>query len=215
MSIKTDNEVKLVQAEYLHPFETWKSKLKSDKKMLLASIPMVRNLIEYTEGQDTNDYKKLTSLLHQKADTNSITLTDLETIYNNTFQGFGLHLGTGYVIPLLLKEAEDCLNAAESINLENKVILSIAIRLVAEDIMIKRINNHALTSTISGEQTGRLFDLYKKSFEKELEAISILDRVVMMTPEPIHLNSFMYEPLIDLSDIHLKELYKSVKNFPK
>jgi len=28
--------------------------------------------------------------------------------------------------------------------------------------------------------------------------------VVLMTPENIHLNSFMYEPIIDMSDEHLK-----------
>lgn len=31
-----------------------------------------------------------------------------------------------------------------------------------------------------------------------------------MTPENIHLNSFMYEPILDMSDIHLKDLYKRV-----
>jgi len=28
-----------------------------------------------------------------------------------------------------------------------------------------------------------------------------------MTPENIHFNSFMYEPIIDMSDGHLKQLY--------
>lgn len=29
----------------------------------------------------------------------------------------------------------------------------------------------------------------------------------MMTPENIHLNSFMYEPILDMSYDHLKKLY--------
>jgi hypothetical protein len=33
-----------------------------------------------------------------------------------------------------------------------------------------------------------------------------------MTPENIHVNSFMFEPLIDLSVVHLKKLYTDVKN---
>ena len=33
-----------------------------------------------------------------------------------------------------------------------------------------------------------------------------------MTPENIHLNSFMYEPIIDMSDEHLKKLYNDLKN---
>ena len=33
-----------------------------------------------------------------------------------------------------------------------------------------------------------------------------------MTPESIHLNSFMYEPIIDMSDWALKQLYENVLN---
>ena len=31
-----------------------------------------------------------------------------------------------------------------------------------------------------------------------------------MTPESIYLNSFMYEPIIDMSDWALKQLYKNI-----
>jgi len=31
-----------------------------------------------------------------------------------------------------------------------------------------------------------------------------------MTPENIHLNSFMYEPIVDMSAEHLTKLYKAV-----
>ena len=31
-----------------------------------------------------------------------------------------------------------------------------------------------------------------------------------MTPENIHLNSFMYEPIVDMSNDHLKRLYERV-----
>ena len=31
-----------------------------------------------------------------------------------------------------------------------------------------------------------------------------------MTPESIHLNSFMYEPILDMSDEHLKSLLNDV-----
>ena len=33
-----------------------------------------------------------------------------------------------------------------------------------------------------------------------------------MTPENIHLNSFMYEPIMDMSDEHLRQLYSDVLN---
>lgn len=35
----------------------------------------------------------------------------------------------------------------------------------------------------------------------------------MMTSENIHINSFMYEPILDTSIEHLKVLYKEINNF--
>jgi hypothetical protein len=39
----------------------------------------------------------------------------------------------------------------------------------------------------------------------------MLDQVNLMTPENIHINSFMYEPILDLGDDHLKDLYRKIK----
>jgi len=39
----------------------------------------------------------------------------------------------------------------------------------------------------------------------------ILEQVNIMTPKNIHVNAFMYEPIIDLSDWHLKKLFEDVK----
>ena len=43
------------------------------------------------------------------------------------------------------------------------------------------------------------------------EIIEILDEVNIMTPENIHLNSFMYEPLLDMDIQELLNLYSRVK----
>ena len=51
-----------------------------------------------------------------------------------------------------------------------------------------------------------------ESMATEQENIKLLERVNLMTPENIHLNSFMYEPILDMSDEHLKNLYSEVKN---
>ena len=37
-----------------------------------------------------------------------------------------------------------------------------------------------------------------------------MDDINLITPESIHLNAFMFEPLIDISDWALKELYQKV-----
>jgi hypothetical protein len=51
---------------------------------------------------------------------------------------------------------------------------------------------------------------FREKFPGENKAIEVLDRVVLMTPENIHLNSFMYEPIIDMADSHLRTLYTDV-----
>ena len=40
---------------------------------------------------------------------------------------------------------------------------------------------------------------------------TVIDEVNLITPENIHLNSFMYEPIIDISDWSLKQLFNDVK----
>jgi hypothetical protein len=76
--------------------------------------------------------------------------------------------------------------------------------------MLKKINDDAFAAAIKANQTPTLVSEFKKRFGGETEAIAVLDQVVLMTPENIHLNSFMYEPLVDMSDEHLKKLYSNV-----
>lgn len=59
-------------------------------------------------------------------------------------------------------------------------------------------------------QTHRLMQKFKELFSKDAETIKVLNGVSLMTPENIHLNAFMYEPILDMSDSHLKKLYKEI-----
>lgn len=51
---------------------------------------------------------------------------------------------------------------------------------------------------------------YKEKFLTQLANIKLLDQVNLITPENIHLNSFMYEPILDMSNHHLKQLYTNI-----
>jgi hypothetical protein len=210
-SYKTDTEIKLVKAEGIkNPFiNDWKNDLSNPKK-LIASISFVRNIIEYVDGETNPDYLTLTSVLHWKGDTSSILVGNLQAIFttairNITFPPLTL---TNKVVDLIFEEADKCLVAPEGINLENKIVLSIAIRLKAEAYMSNNITDKR---PIDGSQTGKLFGRYKKEFKgiKEPE-IKLLDEVCLITPDNIHVNSFMYEPILDMADLHLRELYKKV-----
>lgn len=76
--------------------------------------------------------------------------------------------------------------------------------------MINKINDPSKTMVLKGNKTSKLFELFKEEFSGEEGSIKILEQVNLMTPENIHLNSFMYEPILDMSDFHLKELYSNV-----
>ena len=83
--------------------------------------------------------------------------------------------------------------------------------MLAEEYMINRINDMDFVSSITGVQTGKLLGKFKETFKGEIITIKLLEKVNLMTSENIHLNSFMYEPLLDISENHLKSLYLSIK----
>ncbi|QHO77793.1 hypothetical protein ACH79_39505 [Bradyrhizobium sp. CCBAU 051011] len=119
--------------------------------------------------------------------------------------------GGGSVLSDVFTAAKECLDATEGMNFENKVVLSIATRIAAEKFMAERIKDEKLLAGITSAQTPKLLREYKKQFETEIANIAIIERVMLMTPENIHLNSFMYEPIIDMSDDHLRRLYQEVE----
>ena len=216
MSIKTESEVSLVQANCLRsPLNYWIEQLSENKRCLIAAIPMARNIVEYTKGQTSQEYSKLTSLLHYKPETDSITLNDLASVFSGIFTPPPTFPADDTAVTSLIFQQADecCCETIETINLENKVVLSIAIRLKAEKAMIQKINDSAITGAITRNQTRELFNRFIERFSTDKNSEKLLSRVIMMTPEAIHLNSFMYEPLIDLSDHHLKELYREISQF--
>lgn len=97
--------------------------------------------------------------------------------------------------------------------IENKIALSIAIRLKADKFLETELLNAGLRKAqfqTSKSQTARWIEEYKK-LNPPADKKKIMEKVNMMTPEFIHLNSFMYEPLIDMSMWHLIKLYGEVK----
>ena len=59
-------------------------------------------------------------------------------------------------------------------------------------------------------QTPTLLRRYESDFVDRVDAIRTLRKVMLMTPENIHLNAFMYEPILDMSADSLKALYSEV-----
>lgn len=213
MILIDNSKLKLKPSEYLNPsrfIEIWKSKYHEDPKIFVSLIPFVRNLIEYTKGSDDPDFIKLTSLLHYKADTESISTSDILKIYNAIFNKNYTLQEDDKAIDIIFEQAKACLPLGESINLETKLILAIAIRLLTEKYMIGEIKDTIFVKNIKSNQTAALTAELKK-LKPSNGNLTVIEEVNLMTPENIHFNSFMYEPLIDISSVNLKELYKKVK----
>ena len=81
----------------------------------------------------------------------------------------------------------------------------------AKRIKQQGINEPNFVVEIHESQTTKLLSKVKEKYPNDSDAIPSIDKVVLMTPENIHLNSFMYEPIMDLSDEHLRKVYKEVR----
>lgn len=215
MATKNDNrEVQLIKGEYRKDiFSHFKNNI-SDQKIFVSIIPFVRNLIEYIEDNSSSNYLLLTSCLHVKVDTSTITCADILNLIHKSFPSTinqGIGFGGRFIKDLIYETADLIIleNGINEILLENKITLSVAIRLKAEEYMLRKIPNSS-TLEIDSNQTSELFKFFKKNHSNK-ESISILDRINLMTPENIHVNAFMYEPLIDISVFHLVDLYKKVR----
>ena len=213
MASKSETGLSLTQAAGIQNVfvKDWKLAFFKDAKKRIASIPFIRNLIEFTKGEADPDYAKLTSLLHWKSDSTVILQGELGRIYNSLFGTTEIvEQAELPVVDLIKSEAQACLHAPAGMNLENKIVLSIAVRLEAEKYMIAKINDPAFVQEIKANQAGALLKRFKTISGIDGSTMRIVERVALMTPENIHLNSFMYEPIIDMSDEHLRKLFAEV-----
>jgi hypothetical protein len=214
MAQKGETRVVLSKAVGIkNPFiNDFKLRFFEDGMKRAACIPFIRNILEYTQGEDDPDYLKLTSLLHWKSDTESVLQQDLDTIFKGVFGGEGSWPGTADpVLHMVIQQANAALTADEGVNFENKIVLSIAIRLLSENHMVKELSDPGFADNIQANQTQELFREYKNRGHGNAQTRDVLDAVILMTPENIHVNSFMYEPIIDMSDAHLRRLYTEAR----
>ena len=215
MAVKDNDKISILKGGKYHQniFNEWKKALKNDtidQRVLIASIPFVRNLVEYI-GSDEDHFDSLTNLLHIKDDTKSFKLSKLNEIYKEVWNlDFQVETDSK-IFDIIIDEAENIqADTSTNLKLENKIALSIAIRLLAEEVMIDKITDNEKIASIETDQTRKLFNEYKNEFESD-PLLKSLEQVNLMTPENIHLNSFMYEPILHMSDNHLKKLYTEIK----
>lgn len=221
-----NDEIKFHQAEYLkEPFKLIKNN--ADKpEFFIALVPMARNLIEYTKdisrGQYQSDYLNLTSCLHVKIDTSSLTVSDIKKILRDNIGVTNLPTENtaSNIKEYIYSIAEELCNQPilDEIHIENKVVFAVAIRLKTEDYLISKLRQVMLTedfnnfyNNIKSNQTSVLIKEFEKLCSPTNDIQLLIKEVNLITPENIHLNSFMFEPLVDMSVWRLKKLYQDTK----
>jgi energy-coupling factor transporter ATP-binding protein EcfA2 len=178
-------------------FNNWKNSGKYSD--YLALIPFARNLAQLEGNSKTKEYLELTKYLHYSG--------DLETIDFSYFGSF-IQLHNGSVIDALTANYWATLNnqvrnilsnQLVETDLRSKVILGLYMRLSCDRFMWKKYSKlHSIdpTITVGFNQSRELFDLVVKDLEQN--ELSIVQTSMTIAPSFIHLNSFMYEPLIDV-----------------
>lgn len=223
MALKNDNnEIKLEDGKYVGTVFTnvmIKGVNKEENEKFVSIIPWVRNIVEYTKEKESDDFKKLTSCLHVKQNTSRLHVKDVYKIITDNVKQCKNTLSyanNNTPIKEFIYQVADGLESETDIDeiaLENKTVFSMAIRLKLEEIMIPLLVDHeSEINNIKKDQTAKLVEMLKNYKPADYDRMkSEIEQMMMMTPENIHVNSFMFEPLIDLSVVHLKKLYTDVK----
>lgn len=212
-----DNTLSLEKMEGINNIFTkvWKPKIATSKAILIATIPFTRNIIEYTRGEADPVYLLLTSLLHWKSNTTSLSVKKYLVAYNQLFvTNHSLANEDDLVHDWIIDEAKSIAGRSgiNELDLENKVVLSIATRILAEQHMTDRLRILKTDPGYwcsQGSQFGNMLGELK-TFGIDADHIEILECVSVTVSSNIHLNSFMYEPLLDLSVDHLASLFNKV-----
>lgn len=189
-------------------FSNWKKMLNdtSDEKKFISLIPVCRNLVELKHGVNDEKYKTLCNVLHFRLNTKNILVDEIKPIFIETFN---IHCNlddSKKVFDILFEQLNilSTTNLSNSIGLDDKIILAIGIRIVIE-MVFNKFDTSFVNSDLS---LGEEYESVKQYLEADDK--KVFSKALISIPEFVHLNSFMYEPLIDIPTIVLQEIYKDV-----
>lgn len=197
----------------VHLDEFKRLKQLSTMRALLSLIPLGRNVIEYKQGYQGSDYLLLTAVMHNKSASHVITISQVIGVLQNNLNGttsFASHASSDPVQDKIISEADNILSDGQDDFLEDKIVLAMGVRLRAErHIKYIYTNDGQSLSDAPHDQTAVWYAQFVLDYPSS-SSIQILKRVNIVTPETLHINSFMYEPIIDMPIDELKALYREV-----
>jgi energy-coupling factor transporter ATP-binding protein EcfA2 len=205
----------------LDPCKEWL--MLNNNKDFISSIALFRNLCDYLHNKKELKDAISSKILHYPIDEDQMSLQELLLKLKENFS-------LPNPISLSFPDNKSFLEIAEAesdelikeykdnshVNLQDKIILSITLRLLMEKKLIKYlILKNEKIDDIKHNQTRGLINKFKKQQLKDSEENTkikgLLDIVNIISANHIHINSFMYEPLMDINGSDLMKWYKDLK----
>ncbi|ELV8014048.1 hypothetical protein QND95_001689, partial [Campylobacter jejuni] len=158
-----EREIVFGRGEYTNEFiKSLKKNDENIKKNFITLIPFVRNILEYTKNEKDKEYLLLTSCLHMKDDTKNIKVEQALNVLKNYIQEYQANINKDdNLLDFIYGTCDEIANTnnINPIELQNKIVLSIGIRLKAEEFMLSKVN---LQNEITRNQTRNLYNLTKE-----------------------------------------------------
>lgn len=203
------SELDFEQVEFLdaNPFSLWKKSMGKDA-FKVAAVPMVRELVAIRCGKDNEDYNLLSRALHGR-DGRSVTFGELHGCFVTHWDCYALEGDDERVCDVAKRVCKDLYisKCGETLKLQEKVAMALGIRLLVESCLGKLYVAQQREMPPS-EKMGRLVRDYRENFQDDyMRHGGIAEEAAIITPENIHVNSFMYEPLVDIGSQRFFDLY--------
>lgn len=214
----SDEKNNLSAEEMFDPrvFGNYKKDAATDKSAWVTMIPFARNIVEFQYGKDHDDYKELTKALHTI--NNDVTIEDiqqyLQSIISVADTPFNRSLSIYEAIIMHAKEV--AADASDSFSLKDNLVLAIGTRLCIERYIISKISEEDYRNAVSKERdlTRKLLILYSNncSDPNKQTYLKMFNKAAAIVDGTIHINSFMYEPLVDVGTWEMKKMFNEICN---
>ena len=166
-------------------------------EQLLFAVPYIREANVILK----NDTQVFDSLLHYNQQTKKIKLGQIKNLLGENAK-IKIEFNTNKSYIETLKEVVNKFKTIDDNNIVKKTILAMYLRIVLEEKIIQE--DYSLLDGINNFQLARLQDLYSTKLSNKTN--NLIEKVQLSTPEFIHGNAFMYEPLIDIKAKYLMEI---------
>jgi hypothetical protein len=206
-------EISFKPVEYLNqsPFHEWKTNIGCDEYRV-AAIPMVRELVAIRKGKVDPDYRLLSNALHGR-ESNTIRFKDLDKCFRENWDCDALWDDERLVTDVIMASCSALAAREDRLGLHEKIVLSLGIRIIVEG-QISRAYKACGLEAPDCSKMGKLVGQYKNDFaDAYSQHANLLEQATLITPENIHINSFMYEPLIDIGSARFIELFSECKEW--